>query len=236
MGKDGLTQTLINIFTSPMDAFRSLKSKPRTLFPLLLLIACNVGMTLVYMRSVDIPWLLETQMQTSAAQLTDDQRRQAIERISKVSPTLITTVSGVQAAVVMLILLFLPAAYLAIVSMLTNDGYKLSRWFALVCWCSLPLLLGVLASLVNVLAGDASHLAPEKLNPLSFSNLFEVATPPRNVADRVLHSIGVTSVWSLALLVFGYQAWTERSLAKSAGIVLAPMIVLFAIILFFTLR
>jgi hypothetical protein len=235
MSTNGLGETLINIFTSPGEAFTALQHQPRILFPLALLIVFNVGASLLYMRSVDIPWLLETTSQQALERLPDDQREQALENISKTSPTVVTAIAGVQSGLSLLILLFLPAAYLAIVSLVTNDGYKLKRWFSLVCWCSLPLLLAIVATLANILAGDASHLAPERLNPLSFGNLLGLETGT-NIASRVLRSLDLTSVWSLVLLVLGYQAWTSKPLGKSAAIVLAPMIVVVAIVLFFSLR
>lgn len=236
MARDGVARTLVDIFTAPTEAFGILRDKPRVLFPLALLLVCYVGLTFVYMRSVDIPWLLENNIQSAAARMSPDQRQQAIDRISKISPTVVTVSAVVSSCLALLVLLFLAAGYLALVSLLTNDGYKLSRWFSLVCWCSLPLIVALLASLVNVLVGDASHLAPEKLNPLSFGNLFELTGPPRGFADRMLRRIDPTSVWSMALLVFGYQAWTGKALGKAAGIVLAPLAVLLALVLLFALR
>lgn len=236
MSGNGVVRTLVDIFTSPTHAFMTLREKPRILFPLILLMACNVAVTVVYMRAVDIPWLVETSSQAALTRLSDSDKQQAIERISKISPTVVMVGAVVQGLIFLPILLFLPAAYFALVSLLTNDGYKLSRWFALVCWCALPLLVAQLASVVNVLAGDASHLAPEKLNPLSFGNLFELSGPPRNVGDRLFKALSLTSIWSLALLVFGYQMWTDRPLGKATGIVLAPVAVVAAVIAFFSLR
>lgn len=226
---------LVDIFTSPAHAFRALQNKPRILFPLVLLMACNAGVTLVYMRAVDIPWLLETSSQSALARLGDTEKQQAVARIAKISPATATVGAVVQALVFLPILLFVPAAYFALVSLLTDDGYKLSRWFALVCWCALPLLVAQLASTVNVLAGDASHLAPAKLNPLAFGNLFELSGPPRNVGERLLQTLSLTSIWSLALLVFGYRTWTGRPLGKAAGIVLAPVGAVAAVVAFLSL-
>jgi hypothetical protein len=43
------------------------------------------------------------------------------------------------------------------------------------------------------------------------------------MVQRILVSLDVTAMWTIALTVLAYQAWTKRSLVKSVAIVLGPL-------------
>jgi hypothetical protein len=49
-----------------------------------------------------------------------------------------------------------------------------------------------------------------------------------------VQSLDITTIWSMVLGVYAYQLWTQRNLFKSALIVLAPAILIFGSIWYFT--
>jgi hypothetical protein len=216
-----------NVFAAPNDAFPAIREKSRVWLPLLVLIGGYALVSLIYMNSVDLPWFMEQQIDAQIAmsgnEMTPEERERALEASSNMSPMVVGTIGAVASSVFILVWTFLVALYYTGVSFATGDGVKLKNWFALVCWCALPLVLGLLASLVNILASDARFMLQEDLNPLSFRNLLGIDTSQVGTLERVLASLDLSTAWALALSVLGYQAWTNRPFIKSAGIVLGPL-------------
>lgn len=216
-----------NLFAAPNEAFAAIRKRSYIWLPLVVLIGGNALVSLVYMNSVDLPWFMEQQLdaqiERSGNTLTAEEREQALEASSRMPASTLGGIGAVASAAFILLWTFLIALYYAGVSFATGDGIKLKKWFALVCWCTLPIVLGIIASLVNILASDARFMLQEDLNPLSFRNLLGIDTSQLGLLERVLANIDLSAVWALVLGVLGYQAWTGRSLVKSAGIVLGPL-------------
>ena len=83
-----------------------------------------------------------------------------------------------------------------------------------------------LASLVNVLLATDGQLALDSINPISFNNLF-IHLIPSDPLFGPINNWDPMTIWSLALAVFGYSLWTQKSLIKSAVVVLAPTIIIY---------
>jgi hypothetical protein len=70
---------------------------------------------------------------------------------------------------------------------------------------------------------------------LSFGSLIGVDQQGATVVETYLMALDVTVLWSLVLMILGYQAFTKRSTATSAMIVLAPYAVIALIVSLFAL-
>jgi hypothetical protein len=74
---------------------------------------------------------------------------------------------------------------------------------------------------------DARFMIQDAINPLAFGNLLSIeltaATP---MVQRTLLSVDLTTIWTVALSVIGYQQWTASSLTKSVMVVLGPLAVI----------
>ncbi|HEY8520895.1 MAG TPA: YIP1 family protein [Gammaproteobacteria bacterium] len=230
MANTSATATAVNVFTSPGEAFPAIKERPRPWFPILLLIAAIAVVTFVYMTSVDLPWLFETQLQAPGnVELTAEQREEAIERAAAVSPLLYAAIGTLTSSLSFLVLALLAALYYTGVSFLTHDGVKLKQWFGLVCWCSLPLVLGAVAQLAYLLSTDARFLMQDEINPLSFGNLLSIDRRGLTVVQRIVLGLDLTVLWCVVLTVLGYQAFTKSSLGKAVAIVLGPPVAIVAL-------
>jgi hypothetical protein len=219
----------VNIFTAPNEAFGPLKDQPRALFPILLLIVGYSMVSFTYMYAVDLPWFIDAQMQLGGGELTDAQREQAAERVSSVSPAFYGAFGAVATSAFVLLVMFLSALYYTGVSFVTHDGVRLKQWFALVAWCTLPTVLGIVAQLVNILATDARFMAQDEINPLSFGSLLSIDRAGASVMQRILLGMDPTTIWGVVLTVLGYQAWTKSALVKTVAIVLGPLMLIIAI-------
>jgi len=227
---------LTNIITAPYQAFAAIKERPTSWLPLLILIAAYCALMVAYFLSVDLPWMLDKTF-AQAQGITQAQREQVIQASLKVPPSVYAALYAVGSAIAVPVVFALTALYTSAVSFATGDGVKFKQWFALAAWCSIPTVFGLLAALVRVIGGDVRFMQLEELNPFSFGNLLGVETTNvTSILQRVLVTRDVTAVWWLVVSIVGYQAFTNRSLAFSAGVVLGPIALIVAIGMVVALR
>jgi hypothetical protein len=171
-----------------------------------------------------------------AQNLTAAQREQALQAALRLSPSVYGAISAVSVTIFILLFFAIYALYYTGVSFATGDGVKYKQWFALSAWCAIPIVFGILAALVHVLGADARFMRQEELNPFSFGNLLGVDMTGVTRAQRVVLGLDITLIWSLVLSIVGYQYFARRSLAFSAAVVLAPIVIVVGIIAFASLR
>jgi Yip1-like protein len=226
---------LSNIFTAPSQAFAAIKERPNPWLPLLVLIAGVFIVQFMYMQVVDFPWLIDHQLQQGGGNMTDAQRAQIVDATTRIPPSVLGAIQGASGGLVILIIYALVALYYTGVSFATNDGHKFQQWLALIAWCSLPSVLGYIASLVNLQVVDARFLPAEQLNPLSFGSLLGLNPEGATIVQRILMSLDITVLWSTVLQILGYQAFTQRSITFSAAVVLGPLAVIVLVASLFAL-
>jgi hypothetical protein len=204
--------------------------------PLLVIILSICVVQFTYTQVVDLPWLIDWQIQQGGGNLTEEQRAQAVDTAVRIPPLAYGFIAAVPSAIIILVLYALIALYYLVVSFATNDGIKYGQWLALIAWCSLPTVFGQIASLVNLMVTDARFLPPQALNPLSFGNLLNIDPKGASAVEGVLLQLDVTTLWSTVLQILGYQAFTGRSAGVATAVVLGPLaiIVLIASILTLT--
>jgi len=216
----------MNIFAAPAAAFAAIKEKPSPWLPLVLILVAYCVVSFLYLNGVDLPWLMDRQMQQAGSQLTEEQRAQAVDAALRISPTAYGAIGAVTSCIGVVIVFALYAMYLLAVGAITKTGIKYGQWFGLVLWCSLPVLLGLLATIVFLLTNDVRFVAQEALNPLSFGNLLSIESEGAPTFQRVLLALDPTSIWTLVLTIMGYAAFSKKSIVHAALVVLAPILVI----------
>jgi hypothetical protein len=219
---------LTNILVAPSEAFAAVRERPSAWLPLVVIVLGLWLTAYLYLNEVDLGWLFERQMQNAAVSMTDEQRAQAIEAQANLPRSVLWGFSAVAQAIVISAVFALVALYFLGASLKTGIKYK--QWFAFVAWAAFPATLGILAQVVNLLVNDARFMPQEALNPLSFGNLLGIEYQGRSALQSILLYLDVSAVWSLVLMVVGYQLWTKRSTLTSALIVLGPLAAIFAIV------
>ncbi len=230
----GVLATAIDVIASPGAALQAVKHKPTVLVPLCAIIVANAAVLLTYYSVVDVAWLMETGIQASGAEMSEEQREAMARGMANLSPMLMGSLAVVSAAIGLTLWFFLNAAYLAGVSLLSNDGIRLKAWMSMICWCGLPLIFGYGASLANLFVVDATFLPQDRLSPLSFSSLLDLDYAGSGSAWQSIAAMDLTVLWAMALGVYGYRLWTGRGLLASALIVLAPALLVLGAIMYFT--
>jgi hypothetical protein len=226
---------LTNIFTAPAIAFAAIKERPSPWLPLLVLIVGTFAVQFAYMQAVDLPWLIDQQLQQAGADITEEQRSQAVDAATQIPASVLGAIQGVSGGVVILIIYALIALYYTGVSFALNDKIKYQQWLALIAWCSLPAVFGLIASFVNLQVTDARFLPADQLNPLSFGSLLALETQGATIVERILMQLDVTVLWSTVLQILGYQAFTQRSIVTSTVVVLGPLAVIVLVASLFAL-
>ncbi len=218
---------LTDILAAPSKAYAEIRERPTVWLPILILLLGYCAVSFVYTSLVDLPWLIDQQL-SNASNLTDAQREQAVKAAMRIPPIVYGGISAVSQAIIIPAFLALTALYYRGISFATGDGIKYKQWFALVAWCTMPVVFGLIAALVHILSGDARFMPQEELNPFAFGNLLGIDRSHAPVIERVVLGLDVTALWSLVLSVFGYQAFSKRSLGVSALVVLGPVVLIVA--------
>ena len=226
-----------NIFTAPREAFAALKEQPRVLLPVVVLLIGFSAVSFYFLSHVDMGFFLDNQLRAGNANITDAQREQAVGAAAKIPPLVYGAIGAVSSIFFVFLIIFLVASYYTVVSFATSDGVKLKQWFAFVWWCTLPVVFGLAATLVNLSIQDARFMLQDAINPLAFGNLLAIertaATP---VMSRILLGLDLFTIWSLALSAIGYQQWTGKSFVKCVAIVLGPLALIVVIAALVALR
>lgn len=213
----------MNVFTSPAEAFATIKARPRVWLPLLVLLIGYAAVNVMYANSVDLGWFMEQQIAQNAA-LTEAQVKEAATNAAALPPAAYGAIFAASTALFLLLVLFLVSLYYTIVSFFSNDGVKLRQWFAFSCWCTLPVVFGLVATVVNLSVNDARFMMQDAINPLAFGNLLGVErTPATPIVQRILLGLDLFTIWSLALSAIGYQVFSGKSFVKSVAVVLGPL-------------
>lgn len=227
----GLLDTAINILVSPSEAFEQIRQRPTKLFPLALIVVSTVIALVWYFNIIDFAWYVDdTLANANIDENNIDDARDAMLSMSQNTFMLFGVLGGSLGTVVYYVL---QSAYLALISALTGDGQKFSRWFSLVCWTALPSLLAIVGMLVTIALSPNGQLSAFDLNPLTLRNLgIETANDSLNT---LFASINLTMVWSIGLLTLGYQQWQKSSLAKAIVVILAPYLLIASVWAYFAL-
>jgi Yip1 domain len=218
----------VNIFTSPKEAFRDLKSRPSIWLPLLLLIGAWIVLWNWYYHTVDFPWLVNHLVDVRTHSAPVDEQQAIAAGIVKMKPGAFIVITVFSVIIVFLALTLFMSLYFLILGAIYDDPYRFRHWFAFTLWATMPSLVAVVAIVANVLLTDGGRVAPEQANPLSLNNLF-FHVGLDNKFKQLLDSLDLTVLWSWVLMVVGYREWTQRSWSKSLQLVLAPLLVIYSI-------
>lgn len=219
--------SLGNIFLEPKKALRDIRAHGRWIwYPLLITIALSVLLTVWYFSTVDMNWLgQQTLAQLSGKNLSADQQQTILNSLTR---SRFLTFGVIGAVVVTIILWLLQALYYFFAAKI--GGYEeqaYGQWFSFSVWTSFPNIIATIAAGITYIFSSAqtafTSLDVTSLNTLIFH------LPPTAKLAGVAGSVHLTTFWVLGLMTVGFALWTRKSLGKSATIVLAPWIIIYAI-------
>ena len=234
MASNSVFVTAVNIIAAPREALGAIRDEPKILLPLIAILIANTAVIFSYYTQVDLAWTIEAGMEGALEDMNPRQREAATARLENLSPTFVASAGSASSAVFFTLWFLVNAAYLTGVSQFTGDGIRIKQWYAMLCWCGLPIILGHAASLANINLSDATFLRPDRMNPLSISSLLNLESAAGSSMRQSLQAMDLTTIWSIGLGVYAYHTWTAKDLFESALIFLAPAILFFSGVYFFT--
>lgn len=220
-----------NIFIAPQKAFKDIQYRYPIVLPLLLNMLFSAGLFLLLFTNIDFEWYVDHMVEISAGDKSKSEQDQARQLLEMLSPTMTGISSGISAAIATAIIFCGFAIYYVFISSINNDGFEFSQWFSFVCWTSVPMLIGILASIMMILFSTTGQIALESLDPLSLNQLFFRLDPTQGLGE-ILASTNILTFWTIGLMAMGYSSWTGKSILQSFFIVMIPYISYYAILIF----
>lgn len=211
---------VVTMFYEPTQTFAQLESRPRGWFPALILVLATLATMIWYFAVVDFPWLID---QMSAAMKTAEEREMFTKTMSK---TMLQSSSLISAVVMLPLMFAITGAYLMIVSKTLSHGISFGKAFALSAWASIPSLLMLPLAAIQIMLNPAGQLDFSALNPLSLNQLvfhYDMANPLASLMDMA----SLTTIWSMALLIIGFEVWAKVKRATAVKVVVLPYLIIF---------
>lgn len=215
---------LFGVLYEPTATFTRLASRRSTWLPVAATCASMALMTLwYYLGFVDYAWLQEYNLNAIA-----DQETRAMAKSADMGQQTMAIVSAIGVPVAMLASFAITALYLLIVGKFTNKEFSFGKGFSLAAWASVPVLLQLPLAAVQMLLAPDGRLPFEALNPTSLNQMlfhYEASHP----MTGLLESISIPTVWSMLLMVIGYQVWAGVPRASAIRITLAPWVLIYGL-------
>ncbi len=218
---------LINIFTAPQVGMVQVQQRYNVIFPMFLLTVLSALAMYTYFNLVDYQWYLDYMVEATAGELSKSEQDATRAAMSMLSQSATGSFAAGSLLIFIPIVYAIQAVYFVIVSNVSNDGFEFKQWFSFIAWSATPGLIVVVAMFAFLLTSSNVQIPPDSLNPLSLNELIFGLEPSQGLG-KLLSSIHLGQIWSLAVMVIGYQAWTKKSMAKSAAVVLAPFVIFYA--------
>jgi hypothetical protein len=220
------TQSIADIgrvIIDPSPTFARMKDKPSPWLPLLVTIVLTAALTWWWISTADFDWLREHMIASKGTAKPEE--REAMARF--LTPTFMLWSSAGGAVIGTLIMTALTALYYVIAAKFIDSPIGYGKWFAFVAWVSVPRLLAIPLSAVQIVTAHG-RLAPEDLNMVSLNYLL-FHLPMSSPWANLLGNIDLLTFWTCALAAIGLKAWTGRPMATCAIIASAPYVIVYGL-------
>ncbi len=224
--ESGNIAILTNIFVAPSTGMMQAKERFSVLFPFFVMMILTGTAFYFYFSNVDYNWYVDYMVEVTAGDKSKAEQDATRDAMSMMSQGVTAVVYGIGSMVSIAIVFLLHATYFLIVSKVNGDGFEFKQWFSFVAWASMPGLLAILAMFAMIFTSENMQIAPEAINPLSLNELFFGLEPSKGMG-KLLSSLHLPQFWSMAVMVIGYKAWTNKSMMSSALVVLMPFVVIY---------
>ncbi|WP_413672616.1 YIP1 family protein [Massilia cellulosiltytica] len=212
-----------NVILAPSPTFARLKDKPRPFIPLLVLILLTLAVSCWYVSSLDFAWFREHML--AAQGPMKPEARAAMAQF--LTPKTMMWSSGAGAVLGTPLICAIVALYYLLAGKVMGTGIGYGKWFGFAVWTSIPRLLTVPLSALQILT-SGGRLAPEDMNMVSLNYLL-LHVPMSSPWFGFATNLDLSSVWSIALAVLGLKAWTGRSTAACVTVAVLPHVVVYGI-------
>lgn len=209
---------LVGVFFEPKKTFEDIAQRPNFVVPMILIMLCALAVTVTFTQHVGWDRFLRQQMENSTnsrvAQLTPEQKEQAVAMQAKFAP-----IFGVVGIVVGIPLYYTvgSAVLLGIVAGIMSAPVKFKQVFAVMAYSSLPGVVSSILTLVVMLLKNPDQFNLQ--NPLAFN---PAAFMDPQSTPKFLYSLGsamdLFSFWAIFLIATGLKAAAGKKLSFSGAL------------------
>jgi hypothetical protein len=218
----GLSQIerVANVFVAPAATFRDILRSTSWWLPFLLLVVFSTGSTVAIDRQVGFDRVAENQVQASPKQTEQLAELTPEARATQMRQRAMGTKYFLFAMPVFLLIVFAIYAGILLGSFNFGLGANLTygQVFAVSWYASLPYLLILLLTIVNVCFGSNAE-GFDLQNPVG-TNLAYYLPDMAPWLKALLTQIDVIKLWTLALTVVGMKIVSKKSLGQAAAVVI----------------
>lgn len=220
---------LLDVFTSPTQAFSGIREGSSWAFPFVLLVACTGLANGAYFFFVDPDFMLDdiAHQIVNEGVVEDLNQLPEIYQLAAEDGFVFMTILGAGASAAAAI--FLLSAYFSFLSLFSAQRIPYKSWLAFTSWCCVPNCLASISTIINCGLAPSGRIPLEDANPLSTLNVLGPFVESV-VVRSILAGTDITMVWSIALMVVGHRIWNGSSYITSLTIVTAPICLLLLII------
>src|SRR5690349_1752375 len=146
----------VSLPTTPSNVFVELRERPRFWFPLLLMVLATAAVSYWYHSTVDVEWL-KSVLVANNSNMSDEQSAAALNMITR---TTLVWSSLVGTFIIIPVIFIIHALVLLLTAKVTRVPLGFRHWFTLVCWSSLPALIGLLVGAILLAMSDTTQMSP----------------------------------------------------------------------------
>lgn len=214
---------LINIFLEPSKVFAELKEKPSFVLPFVVVTLVATLMSFLYFMKVDGAWFIDHTLLSSGTEMTKVEMEQAKNFMpgAKFMGYLSLVMTPITTAVLTLVI----ALYYLLAGKITGSTIGFKHSLSLVCWSSMPLLLGTIVALVGVFM-MTPQTSIESLMLTSLDPLL-LQLPTESPWKKLASSFSFLTFWSIFVGSLGWRVWTKASWVEAIAVVTIPWVLYF---------
>lgn len=221
----------VSLPTTPSNVFAELRERPRFWFPLLLMVFATAAVSYWYHSTVDVEWL-KSLLVANNSHMSDEQSAAALNMITR---TTLVWSSLVGTFIIIPVIFLFHSLILLLTAKVTKAPLGFKYWFTMVCWSSLPALIGIVVGAILLALSDTTQINPGVLQALSLNELL-FHRPEGTPGKALLDTLSIPAFLSWALMIIGVKTWSQRSWEFSTAFVLVPLAVIFGLWAFIAFR
>jgi hypothetical protein len=209
---------MAGVFFSPIETFASIARKPDWVVPLIVLLIISIASSIVFAQRVDFMAAARQQME-ARKDISPEQMERGLKVAGAIGKTF-TYFSPLIAVIVWVIV----AAVLLLSSRLFGGEGDFKQAFSTTLYGWLPdVVKGIVLTIVIAVK---PHIDAMQIPTLVRSNLgFLVSPKTQPMSFALLSSIDLFTIWTLALFIIGFAAFSRLSKARAATIVISLWVV-----------
>lgn len=209
---------MAGVFFSPIETFASIARKPDWVVPLIVLLIISIASSIVFAQRVDFMSAVQQQLEQRK-----DMSQEQVDRAIRVGGAFAKAIAYFSPLIAVIVWVIVAAVLLLSSRLFGGEGgFKQAFSTTLYAWFP-DVLKGII---LTIILAVKPHVDAMQIATLVRSNLGFLASPKTQpMSFALLSSIDLFTIWTLALFIIGFAAFSRLSKARAATIVISLWVV-----------